>query len=162
MHASSIVALALGVAAVSATALPDFQTRDGACDPECNFPESMTCSQNGGATLQKADIVAVARNADRSGKPYEASASNIGSEFCSMRAYRDIPFWVVSSSLEGCVSFPQNLHADFDIYKTTIPGPNLPVGTLYYALASNGTFYFCGTTSGIDPASGWEARCEYH
>ncbi|KAL1792788.1 hypothetical protein ACET3X_009295 [Alternaria dauci] len=138
MHASSIVALALGVAAVSGTAIPDLQTRDGACDPECNFPNSMTCFDNGGATLQKADIVAAARNADRSGKPYEASASNIASEFCSMRAYRDIPFWT-----------------------TTIPGPNSLVGSMYYALASNGTFYFCGTTSGIDP-SGWPGRCDYN
>lgn len=119
MHASSIVALALGAVAVSATALPNLQVRDGACDPECNFPKSMTCSDNGGATLQKADIVAAARNGDRSGKPYEASASNIASEFCSMTAYRGIPFWTVSFSHKGCVSFSRNLHADFDVYRPT-------------------------------------------
>lgn len=97
MHANIVVALALGATAVSATALPALQVRDnGACDPTCNFPESMYCPGNGGALIQKADIVAAARNGDRSGEPYDTSAANVASGKCAVRAYSGIPLWNVS------------------------------------------------------------------
>ncbi|RAR01850.1 hypothetical protein DDE82_006188 [Stemphylium lycopersici] len=93
MHASSIIALALGAAAVSATALPDLEVRDGTCDPACNFPKSMYCTENGGAEINRDEMIALARNADRSGKPIEESSSNISSEFCHMTRFRNMPFW---------------------------------------------------------------------
>ncbi|KAH9862426.1 hypothetical protein J1614_011081 [Plenodomus biglobosus] len=136
MHANTLIALALGATAVSAASLPDLQVRQsGACDPSCNFPNSMYCSGNGGALLQRDQIIALAENADRSGPPREQNANNLASGKCAGAGY-DFPLWIAN-----------------------IPGENGSVGDLYYALAPNNTFYFCSTSSGTLP-SGWAAQCE--
>ncbi|EOA87863.1 hypothetical protein ACJQWK_09114 [Exserohilum turcicum] len=121
MHASFLVALALGGTAVSA-----------ACDPYCNFAASYDCSQNGGHHFTKDQMISILVNADRSGAPYEVWADNLATTYCSGVEYGDMPLWTVG--------LPDG------------------AGTVFYALASNGTFYFCGSQSGT-ASSGWPDSC---
>ncbi|KAH8712060.1 hypothetical protein GQ44DRAFT_742608 [Phaeosphaeriaceae sp. PMI808] len=127
MHASAIVALALGATAVSAAALSARDT----CDPFCQFPASIDCPVRGGVHVTKAELTEAVRNARREGAPRETDANNLATRHCSDNKFRGIPLWV-----------------------TDIP-PS--AGAVFYALAPNGTFYFCSTTSGT--SNGWPSTC---
>ncbi|EUC45337.1 hypothetical protein COCMIDRAFT_26459 [Bipolaris oryzae ATCC 44560] len=134
MYASSFIALALGATAVSAAAFPNVQARQAVCDlcDFANLPSSLDCPANGGVHITDKELAAAIKAADRSQPPRETSASNLATSHCSGAEFRGIPLWT----------------------------SDLPKGAggVYYAMASNGTFYFCGTTSGRAP-SGWPASC---
>lgn len=105
MHASFLVALALGGTAVSA-----------ACDPYCNFAASYDCSQNGGHHFTKDQMISILVNADRSGAPYEVWADNLATTYCSGVEYGDMPLWTVSCSLkETSVALTLNRYTDSDV-----------------------------------------------
>ncbi|RMZ68298.1 hypothetical protein GMOD_00004520 [Pyrenophora seminiperda CCB06] len=137
MHASSIIALALGATAVSAAAFPNVEARQDKCDPYCQFPASVDCPVRGGVHVTKQQLASSAQKGDRSGSPYEQSASNLATTHCSGTQFKGIPLWTT------------DIHAS----------DNQGAGSMFYAAAPNGTFYFCGTTSGRTQ-SGWPDSCK--
>jgi hypothetical protein len=97
MHASSIFALALGATAAAAVAVPNLEVRAAqACDPYCQFPESIDCPVRNGVHVTKQALVDAARNGKRDGAPLETDANNLATTHCSDRKFRGIPLWVVS------------------------------------------------------------------
>ncbi|KAH4840999.1 hypothetical protein HBH75_231330 [Parastagonospora nodorum] len=134
MHANSIIALALGATAVSAAAVPGLEVRQ-AGDLYRQFPESLDCPVKNSVHVLKKDLVEAVKNGKRDGPPYEASAANLATRHCGNSNFKGIPLWT-----------------------TEIPDGTESAGALFYAAASNGTFYFCGTTSGRVP-SGWPSSC---
>jgi hypothetical protein len=117
MHASSIVALAFGATAASAAAVPDLEVRAiQACDPYCQFPESIDCPVRDGVHVLKKDLVEAARNGNREGEPREKDANNLATKHCSDPKFRGIPLWIVSSLLERrWVTSHQTPYTDFDV-----------------------------------------------
>jgi hypothetical protein len=100
MHASSIVALALGATAAVAAIVPELDVRAAqACDPYCQFPESIQCPVRNGVHVTKKTLIDAARHGNRVGPPRETDANNLATTHCSDRKFRGIPLWVVSFSL---------------------------------------------------------------
>ena len=95
MHASSIIALALGATAVSATVLP---RQADACNGQfCQFPKTIDCPVANGKGVTRAILEETVKNSKRVGAPYELSASNLATKHCMSPDFRDIPLWAVSS-----------------------------------------------------------------
>lgn len=97
MHASSIIAIAIGAIAVSAAALSAPDT----CDPFCQFPASIDCPVRDGVHVTKAELTDAILNAKREGAPVETDAKNMATRHCGDLKFRGIPLWVVSFSFEG-------------------------------------------------------------
>jgi hypothetical protein len=101
MHASSIVALALGATVASAATFPNLKVREAqVCDPYCQFPESIDCPVRNGVHVLKKNLVDAVRNGNRAGDPREKDANNLATTHCSDQKFRGIPLWIVSLSLE--------------------------------------------------------------
>ena len=96
MHASSIIALALGATAVSAAAFP---RQVSGCDGLfCQFPATIDCPVPNGKGVTSDMLKKQVKSASRVGAPQETSASNLATKYCSSPKFRDIPLWTVSSS----------------------------------------------------------------
>ncbi|CAE7214361.1 hypothetical protein CFE70_009769 [Pyrenophora teres f. teres 0-1] len=142
MHASSIIALALGASAVSAAAFPNVQVRDNSASYTfTNFPVYIDCPVPNGNKVTQQRLKDAVGNAKREGEPREKSAFNLATRHCGFPNFSGIPLWMTGIP---------------DIKK-----PGMFLGSLSYALAPNGTFYFCGTTSG-STESGWPNQCTEH
>ncbi|KAF7448717.1 hypothetical protein Ptr902_03805 [Pyrenophora tritici-repentis] len=132
MHASSIIALALGATAVSAASV-----QGRASYTYANFPTSIDCPVENGKGVTQDTLKDAVTNHKR-GPPRETSAANLATRHCAKQEFSGIPLWVMDIP---------------DIKK-----PGFGLGSMSYALAPNGTFYFCGTSSGSTP-SGWPNQC---
>jgi len=172
MHTSSIIALALafGATAVSAAAFPNPQAaQPQTCTGQfCQFPKTIDCPVENGTGIPKEALEQAVKDASRDGQPYELQALNLGLRNCRTQNFLDIPLWTVSFFLQqkrwaACplfFSFTVTSYIDFNTLQASIPRstPQRSLGTLFYALAPNGTFYFCSTSSGSTP-SGYPDSC---
>ncbi|KAL6151961.1 hypothetical protein ACJQWK_04459 [Exserohilum turcicum] len=130
-----VITAALSIHSVSAVAYRKTTSKGKASipctQPYCQFPSSIDCPVNGGIHITQDALQNAVLNADRSGHPVDTSAADYASGLCASTAFHDIPYWA-----------------------TNLPNS---AGVLYYALASNGTFYYCATMSGY--ANGWPSSC---
>ncbi|EUC39793.1 hypothetical protein COCMIDRAFT_110552 [Bipolaris oryzae ATCC 44560] len=134
MHISSFIAFALSINAVSAVALQNNAAAPASptsCDTCYQFPSMINCPVNGGINITQEALKQAAHDADRSGQPEDWSAADASSGHCATPRFHNIPYWA-----------------------TKLPNS---AGTLFYALAPNGTFYFCSTMSGY--RNGWPGSC---